>query len=212
MLFDWAIRVGAVLAAFLFLLQYAVKSMPQWLIWGGFAACASLILTGIAKQVFKPGTPFYIEFLIALGIAIVVGGVVKMVESPDPMLPQSAVSLKITGVRFDANGPTEIYVHFELDNAGEPSRLRNWLLMVDAKDGLRLTGHPRMIETKTTFPTNGPPIHEDLTVSPLEKGGFRSGYITYSHSGPDGLLMPRRLYSGCRLMTHTGTKLAPNMS
>jgi hypothetical protein len=110
----------------------------------------------------------------------------KLQEVP---IKASDVILKLTKIRFDPNGPTEIYAHFLLDNLGRPSTIKNWMLSAQKPSRISFNGVPRMIYTKVTFQPNGPPIYEDLSIDPLEEGGSRpDGYVTYSHTDPVAML------------------------
>ena len=63
--------------------------------------------------------------------------------------------------------------------------LQNWILSAKTLNGDAFRISPRKIYTNVTFPPNGPPIEEDLSVDPSEKGRYRAdAYATCSHSGP----------------------------
>jgi hypothetical protein len=96
--------------------------------------------------------------------------------------------LTIDGIRFDNNRSSEIYVDFYIANPGKATIVRNWLLEAYSPEGMRFSARPRDVFTggvqelidigKVFFRP------EDLSVTPLQEGGARRGYATYSHAGP----------------------------
>jgi hypothetical protein len=100
------------------------------------------------------------------------------------------VEINITKVRFDPNGPKVFYIHFILDNLGEPTVLRKWLISVNPVDGEAFSVNPEHILTKYIPDLHGPGTFEDLSITPFEKGGSRNGVVQYTHKG-DVLLLKK---------------------
>jgi hypothetical protein len=173
---------AAVLTALAVLIR---PESPLWkaLLWGGtavFVACACVLLF----DYFRPGGKTLLLIGAAIGIALFVGCGIALFADTDP-LARDKVQIKIKNVVFDPNGPNEIYADFLLLNAGEPTILRNWTLSALAPDGEKLDRvTPRWMHTKVTFVPSGPPIEENLALTPLEKGGAREGRLTYTHDLP----------------------------
>jgi hypothetical protein len=130
------------------------------------AVCSALAKTGISVRVEQFTRP----------------------ELPSPKIndEKDNVHIKILKVDFDPNGPREIYLDFLLSNPGEPTILRNWTLSASGPNGESLDHVvPRVLHTRTTFASSSQsPIVEDLSLSPLEKGGAREGRITYTYDKP----------------------------
>lgn len=89
--------------------------------------------------------------------------------------------LEILKVVFDPNGPTEMYVDFRISNPGDPTILRNWNLSILQGSKKLSNLAPRVVQTNKllTRPLGGIK-HDDLPEEPLEKGGQRTGRLTYT--------------------------------
>jgi hypothetical protein len=85
--------------------------------------------------------------------------------------------LMIEGITFDPNGPTEMYVDFEIANPGPPTTIDNWKLDVTFPDGRRTNNLlPRFIMGGKQVPGPfGGIRHSDFTEAPLETGERRRG-------------------------------------
>ena len=90
-------------------------------------------------------------------------------------LLRDLITLTITRVRFDPNGPSELYVYYELLNPGEQTILRNWRLLIrTAKRSDPIIITPRFIETGR---------HENIENNPIERGGKREGKFGFTFGG-----------------------------
>jgi hypothetical protein len=83
--------------------------------------------------------------------------------------------LTILHIEFDPNGPTEMYVDFDIANPGPPTTIDDWKLDVTFPDG-RKSGslYPRFIMGGKQFRDAFDALkHSDLTEAPLETGERR---------------------------------------
>jgi hypothetical protein len=86
--------------------------------------------------------------------------------------------LTITGVGFDPNSATEMYVDFEVANPGKPTVIRDWNLVITSPNGQKVQDlNPRfVVGGKTvTGPYGKVIMHSDLTDAPLATGDRRTG-------------------------------------
>jgi hypothetical protein len=95
------------------------------------------------------------------------------------------VRLTITGALFDRNGPTELYIQFEILNPADPTIIRNWALSIRAPNlSAPLVIVPRFVMTdRLRHDVWGVPRSEDLASYPLEKGGRRQGRVGFTFKG-----------------------------
>lgn len=95
------------------------------------------------------------------------------------------ITLAINKVRFDPNGPSELYVYYELRNPGEQTILKNWQLTITSDTPRApIVIAPRFIETgKIIKDTQGIARHENMETTPIERGGVRQGKFGFTFAG-----------------------------
>lgn len=165
----------------------------RWLFWGGIVLMLLMIADALVLLKWNGTLRSSLWLIIVLNAAfLMLSATAIWLYGRFDRLKEviSKVTLTISKIRPDENGPTEIYAHFYLNNLGEPTTIKNWMLSATTPNGTSFSAPPRTIYTKHTFQTNKPPIYEDLMVDPLEKGGSRpDSYVTYSHPGPVEVFM-----------------------
>jgi hypothetical protein len=162
----------------------AVIGVPIVLIWfvgGREMATTEIIIRAAVTAAIIFVFPFVYLWKLGSLPATMNNDLIKQISAYE----KDKVQINILKVDFDPNGPNEIYVDFLLSNSGEPTTLRNWTLSGSAPSGEKLDRvTPRSVHTRTTFVPSGPPAVENLSLSPLEKGGAREGRMTFTHDKP----------------------------
>jgi hypothetical protein len=166
----------------------ASRRIWHWLFWGGIVLMILMAANALVLLRWGSAIRASLWLIAILNVAVIVFSttVIWLYDYLDSKKEKvSDVSLKLSKIRFDENRSAEMYVHFIVSNLGEPTILQNWILSAKSLNGDAFRISPRKIYTNVTFPPNGPPIEEDLSIDPLEKGGSRAdAYATCSHSGP----------------------------
>lgn len=93
--------------------------------------------------------------------------------------------LGVTGVRFDPNGATEMYVDFVISNFGLPTIIRNWIIQTSGgKIGPELRNVPiRYIQTDKLVPFMNTWRPDDYSTNPIQTGERRTGTLTCTITG-----------------------------